>query len=226
MVRLILFDIDGTLIHTRGAGVKAFDKTFAGEFKVNDSVQGVQFAGRTDSSIVREIFARHQIAMTPENFQRFCDCYVFWLDYLLFKGNGGICPGVWNALHVISRLPEPPTIGLLTGNIRLGAEIKLRHFQIWDSFEVGFFGDDHENRNELAVLAQKRCTDLLKHPLKGEEILVVGDTPFDVQCGQKIHAKTLAVATGPFTVEQLAACQPTWVEPDLNSVDLAQICRA
>ncbi len=224
MVRLILFDIDGTLIHTRGAGVKAFGKTFETEFKVFDSVQGIEFAGRTDPSIVRDIFKRHQIESSPENFKRFFDCYVFWLDYLLCKSDGGICPGVWNVIHMLSRLPHPPLIGLLTGNIRLGAEIKLRHFQIWEYFEMGAFGNDHENRNELAVLARERSVELLKESLRGEEIIVVGDTPFDVQCGQKIQAKTLAVATGPFTVEQLEACRATWSVPDLNNLDLAQIC--
>ena len=221
VVRLILFDIDGTLIHTRGAGVNAFNKAFANEFNIRAATEGVRFAGRTDASIVREVFAKHQVEPTPELFRRFRDCYVFWLDYLLCRSGGEICPGVWNFLHSVSRLPEPPQLGLLTGNIRLGAEIKLRHFQIWDCFELGAFGDEHEDRNELAAIARRRGEAVLESPLGPGEILVIGDTPHDVRCGQQIEAKTLAVATGPFGVPDLAACQATWAVTDLNGLGLS-----
>ncbi len=86
MVRLVLFDIDGTLIRTRGAGVKAFARAFATEFQVHNGTERIQFAGRTDWSLVREMFANHRIAPTPENFHRFFASYVFWLDQLMAEG--------------------------------------------------------------------------------------------------------------------------------------------
>lgn len=102
-----------------------------------------------DPSIVRDVFKRHEIEASPANFQRFFECYVFWLDFLLCTTEGGICPGVWNFIHALARLPEPPLAGLLTGNIRLGAEIKLRHFQIWENFRFGAYGDDRSAFSNL-----------------------------------------------------------------------------
>jgi phosphoglycolate phosphatase len=224
VVRLILFDVDGTLIRTQGAGVKAFGKAFESEFKVAEATRAIDFAGRTDPSIVRDVFKRHQIEASPANFQRFFECYVFWLDYLLCTTHGEICPGVWNFIHSLARLPVPPLTGLLTGNIRLGAEIKLRHFQIWDYFGLGAFGDDHENRDELAVIARQRGSEALGTPLRGDEIMVIGDTPNDVQCGRKIQAKTLAVATGAFKMPELEACRATWTVPNLSDLDARPLC--
>ena len=127
MVRLVLFDVDGTLVHTGGAGVKAFARTFASEFKVADGFERLRFAGRTDIGLVREFFGFHQIEATPENLQRFFEHYVFWLDHLLKESRTEVCPGVWEVIHELQALPQAPVLGLLTGNIRLGAEIKLRH---------------------------------------------------------------------------------------------------
>src|SRR5215472_10169184 len=125
MVRLVLFDIDGTLIRTGGAGVKAFAKVFASEFNATDGFERLKFAGRTDLSIVREFFTVHQIPPTAANFQRFFESYVFWLDHILHESTAIVFPGVWELICALQALPEPPLLGLLTGNIRLGAEIKL-----------------------------------------------------------------------------------------------------
>src|ERR1041384_7339629 len=134
MVRLVLFDIDGTLGHTGGAGVKAFAKVFETAFGAVDGFERLKFAGRTDVSLVREFFGVHEIAATPENFQRFFERYVFWLDQILRQSRSELCPGVWEFIAGLQNLPQPPLLGLLTGNIRLGAEIKLRHFDLWDVF--------------------------------------------------------------------------------------------
>lgn len=225
MTRLLLFDVDGTLIRTHGAGVKAFAKTFATEFGINDGTEELQFAGRTDTSLVREFFLKKQIEPSEENFKRFFEHYVFWLDYLLNKCRGEICVGVWSLLPKLANLPNAPAMGLLTGNVRLGAEIKLRHFQLWDFFELGAFGDDHENRDSLATVAFSRARQVLDEPLKGEDILVIGDTPLDVQCAKSIGAKSLAVATGGATMEKLEESKPTLLVPNLNSITVEEICQ-
>jgi len=131
MVRLVLFDIDGTLIRTGGAGVRAFAKVFTTEFGVADGFERLKFAGRTDVSLVREFFSFHEIAPTPGNFARFFERYVFWLDHLLREGKTEVCEGVLEFIRELQAAPLPPLLGLLTGNIRLGAEIKLRRAGLW-----------------------------------------------------------------------------------------------
>src|SRR6266403_1151738 len=108
MVRLILFDIDGTLIRTDGAGIKAFAKVFATEFNAVDGFKRLKFGGRTDVSLVREFFSLHQIPATPENFERFFERYVFWLDHILRQSKCKVCPGVWEFIGGLQALAEPP----------------------------------------------------------------------------------------------------------------------
>ena len=218
MVRLILFDIDGTLVRTGGAGVKAFAKVFATEFGATDGFDGLRFAGRTDRSLVREFFNLHGIPATPENFDRFFERYVFWLDHILQDSHKAVCAGVWEFLEQLQSLDPPPTLGLLTGNIRLGAEIKLRHFKLWDLFVTGAFADDHEDRDQIAAIARGRGSRLLGRELEGREVLVIGDTPLDIRCARAIGAKVLAVATGGAELAELQRHQPDWALPHLGKI--------
>ncbi|HOW65367.1 MAG TPA: HAD hydrolase-like protein [Candidatus Paceibacterota bacterium] len=224
MIKAIFFDIDGTLVHTGRAGVKAFDRAFATEFNIPNGTENLVFAGRTDPSIVRDFFKKHGIDPSPAHFKRFFESYVFWLDHLLPKSQGGICPGVWNFIHDSQSLQTPPLLGLLTGNIRLGAEIKLRHFFLWESFAVGAFGDDHENRNELAGIALDRARKVLGGALRPDEVLIVGDTPLDIECARSIQAQSLAVATGASKLEQLQVLKPTWAVAHLGTINARQVC--
>lgn len=223
MVRLVLFDIDGTLIHTGGAGVKAFAKTFASEFNAADGFEHLKFAGRTDPSLVREFFSLHQIPPTPQNFQRFFERYVFWLDHILRDSKTRLCPGVWEFIHDLQALPQPPLLGLLTGNIRLGAEIKLRHFNLWHVFQTGAFADDHEQRDNIAAAALQRASRILGAKLPGDQVLVIGDTPLDIRCARAVDAKALAVATGGSKLEVLQAHHPDWAVPDLRAVTAREV---
>ena len=223
MVRLVLFDIDGTLVRTGGAGVKAFAKTFTTEFNAVEGVERLNFAGRTDTSLVREFFSLYQIEPTPRNFERFFERYVFWLDHLLRDSKTEVCPGVWKLIHALERLPQAPLLGLLTGNIRLGAEIKLRHFSLWDAFQTGAFGDDHEERDQIAAVAHQRGSQILGTKLRGDEVVVIGDTPLDIRCARAIGARALAVATGGAKLNELKQHQPDWALADLRAITAREV---
>lgn len=218
MFRLVLFDIDGTLIRTGGAGVRAFGSVFEEVFGHSTGTEKIHFAGRTDSSLVREMLENHNMAATRENIDRFFARYERWLRHWLTELGGHICPGVEVFMQHCVERSSPPVIGLLTGNVRAGARIKLEHFGIWERFAMGAFGDDHEDRNELAVIAWQRGREHLGNGLGAEEILVVGDTPRDVACARHIGAKVVGVTTGGATRDELAATKPDWLVNDLSEL--------
>jgi len=224
MIRLVLFDIDGTLIHTSRAGEKAFARVFANLFGIADGTEKLKFAGRTDVGILREFFVHNAIEPSPENIEQFFEAYVFMLDHMLQSLPGGVHPGVWTWLHDLRALPQKPVVGLLTGNIRLGAEIKLRRFDLWDQFETGAFADDSAERNEIAAIAKQRGESLLGEKLHGDEVLIIGDTPLDIACARAIDAKVLAVGTGMYRPKDLLPLKPDWAVDNLEKLSAREIC--
>jgi phosphoglycolate phosphatase-like HAD superfamily hydrolase len=224
MVRLVLFDIDGTLLHTKAVGITAFGRALELQFNIANGTQGVKFAGRTDTGIARDIFLRHGVEPTVKNFKSLFHCYLHLLAEMLIEGRGEVCHGVESLINQLRNMSEPPVIGLLTGNLRLGAELKLRRFGLWDFFATGAFADDDEDRNRIAVRAHQRGCELLGQALRGEQILVIGDTPLDIACGRAIGARVLAVATGGSTLAELEAQKPDWAVADLTRVRAAEVC--
>jgi phosphoglycolate phosphatase-like HAD superfamily hydrolase len=184
----------------------------------------MRFAGRTDVSLVREFFQIHGVPETPANFRQFFENYVFFLEHIVAQSDGDKCLGISEFIADLLALPQPPMLGLLTGNIRLGAEIKLRRFGLWQHFVMGGFADDHEDRNHIAVAALQRGRRILDPHLQPQEIVVIGDTPFDVRCGKFIGAKTLAVATGGSKFGELNQQGAEWTVEDLTQIHARDIC--
>ena len=218
MFRLILFDIDGTLISTAGAGVKAFAAVFDETFGLPGATENIPFAGRTDRGLLRNIFAANDLEPTDQNFRKFEDAYLEHLARYLPQGHTDPLPGVWDLIHAFRALNPPPVMGLLTGNHERGAELKLAHYGLWQEFAMGAFGGQYQDRAEVARDALLQGRQLIAG-LQPGEILVIGDTERDIQCARAIGARVLAVATGPNAVSELESFGPDWVTEDLTQIN-------
>jgi len=219
MFRLILFDIDGTLISTEGAGVKAFAQTSAEVYGLPEATKTMTFAGRTDRALVELIFNQNSIEITQAEIDRFFTAYLERLSRFLPTDNTRPLPGVLELIGTLRQRQPAPVIGLLTGNNSKGAELKLRHYNIWDEFEMGAFGDNTTERNAVAQEALSWAKDRWAD-IRPEEILVIGDTQRDIECAQAIGAKVLAVATGNSSIEELQEFNPDWASIDLLAENL------
>lgn len=201
--RVYLFDIDGTLLQTGGAGWRALMGAMKEQFGVHE-LTGIELRGRTDYAIVGDLLRIARVPAVPEHRQRLLKSYHARLSAELQKGAGAVLPGVW---QVLDRLRSEPraVLGVLTGNGLQGAEIKLRHFGLQERFSVGVYGDRHEHRTDLARDALGTLRKHLGADLEGGHICIVGDTPSDVECALAIEARAVAVATGGFAGEELVA---------------------
>jgi phosphoglycolate phosphatase-like HAD superfamily hydrolase len=215
--KLVLFDIDGTLLHSGGAGEKALRLALQDRFGREDDLAAVEIAGKTDSSIARQIFTLHHIEPTVENLAAFFDGYLQHLERLLPLTDGWLLPGILNLLEALQSRPQV-ALGLLTGNLSRGAELKLTHYGVWKFFEFGAFADDSHDRNALGPFARTRAREKHGVEFASDDIFVLGDTPHDIDCGRAFDAKTVAIATGKFSREQLAAHGADFVFDDLSDV--------
>ncbi|MFV2069605.1 MAG: HAD family hydrolase [Pirellulales bacterium] len=209
-----LFDIDGTLIHSGGAGKAAFDATLAEEFGIGEVDGTVEFAGRTDRAIVNDLFRSHAIDPTEANWRRFTRLYLVRLRDTLPACAGHVLPGIGELVERLSGRSDT-CLGLLTGNVAEGAELKLAHYDLDRYFSFGGFGDRHVDRAAVASEAVAAARDHVGASVL-KRVVVVGDTPHDVRCGRSIGARVLAVATGLFTADELAHEAPDVVVEDLS----------
>ena len=207
MKTVCLFDIDGTLLNSGGAGQHAMEQALAEVFGVSGPYHEIPAAGRTDWAITRDLFAFHNLNVTEEQWQRFLAAYLAHLPVSMRTMNGVVLPGVLNLLQELSSRDDV-VLGLLTGNLEVGARLKLRHFDIHHFFHFGGYGDVHLHRDDVARLAHAAANKHLQGNLIPDRVWVIGDTPADVQCGRAIGAKVLAVSTGIHSIEQLRATEP------------------
>ena len=215
--RLILWDIDGTLINTGAAGHRAIARATAERFGGTGDLEGVEIAGRTDTSIAHQILQKYGEPITDTNVQELIDGYVRLLAEELPRRQGRVLPGVLELLQR-SEKHSDSFLGLLTGNLQRGAKLKLEHYGLWHFFDFGAFSDDHHDRNELGAFALSRALEATRKPFPASQVDVVGDTGHDIACGKAIGARTVAVATGSWSREQLAEHKPDFLFDDLSNV--------
>lgn len=223
--RLLLWDIDGTLLNTGRAGVYSLIDVVRERFGAEDGLSDIEIAGKTDRAIIRDILQKYAQPSDDESVDKFAKDYLAGLAVELRRRNGQVLPGV---LELLTRLNKSPQIalGLLTGNLREGARLKLAHYGLSDFFEFGAFADDHHDRNELGAFACRRAAEMHGQQFNGAAIDVIGDTGHDIACGRVIGARTVAVATGGCSRAELAACTPDFLFDDFSNVEdvITQLC--
>lgn len=217
-MHICLLDIDGTLVLTGGAGQTAFAETLADEFGIPEILKKVSFAGRSDRAIVSELFRGHGVEASEANWRKFCAGYLQRLDKALANHPGHVLPGVEPLITALEARGDV-AIGLLTGNVREGARRKLEYYNLWHSFAFGGYGDEHEDRCDIAAAALASAN-LHLNGTRGSatspgKVLVIGDTLNDISCGRSINAHCVAVATGHCSLDELQSGQPDVLVPTL-----------
>ena len=213
-MNVCLFDIDGTLLSSGGAGKAALEAAFTEHFGV-DLRHQIPYSGRTDRAIMRDLFRLHGIDHSDANTTRLMNAYLAKLPQSLTDHNGHILPGIEALLDWLHN-SGTFSVGLLTGNVRAGAKVKLGHFGLYERFAFGGFGDHHFDRDDVAREAHRQVRELIGAHIVSDKIWVIGDTPLDVQCARAIGARVVAVATGHHSIDQLAASEPALVLADLS----------
>lgn len=212
--RLLLFDIDGTLLHTGGAGISSICEGLQQAFNLQnqtDQMPALNLAGATDAGLARILFKHFKIEYSPANEEAFYHAYHLSLSRNLAQHvqehGGNLLLGITALLECLHD-HEQISLGLLTENIQRGAWTKLEQFGIRHLFDTGAFGDDHHDRNQLDPIAIERARQHFDHDFSPTDTFIIGDTPKDIACAQACGAVAVAVATGTFQYDELAAFEP------------------
>jgi len=220
-VKLILFDIDGTLITSRGAGRRAMRTALERVFGAAGSIDQYDLGGRTDTRIVHDVMGAlgWEPARVKDRLDDFFEAYLAGLTSEIGDGRHVVTlPGV---SLVVDRLAQSADVvlGLVTGNIEEGARIKLLPTGLWPHFRVGAYGSDHMDRRRLPSLAARRAHALVDHAFAPTDVVVIGDTPHDIDCARAFGAVAIAVSTGQYTRAALLAERPDHLFDDLGDVE-------
>jgi phosphoglycolate phosphatase-like HAD superfamily hydrolase len=219
-MRLVLFDIDGTLLNSGGLGRASMQRALGMIFG-SPGNPSYRYDGKTDKQIVRDVMRLegHSDEHIDSRMDQLLETYLEGLRTTAKTGKYNVRPldGVPEILDALE-VRDDVILGLLTGNVEPGARIKLELAGIDpDRFRVNAFGSDHEHRPELPAIAQRRAGEQLGLDLAGERLVVIGDTPADIECGRSLGAKAIGVASGHYTVEQLRSHNPYAVFPSLKN---------
>jgi len=217
-VKLLLFDIDQTLVNTGGAGIHALDRACKKLLAIDNAMDGIRPHGKTDPAIAREIL-RVRLGATSDveaQIQSILEAYLSFLeDEVQTSAKYRVLPGIVSLLDEIAARPDM-ILGLATGNIELGARIKLERGKLNRYFALGGFGSDSEDRTELVRKAAEKAAHNNGSSFLASDVFVIGDTPLDVDAGKRAGFKTVGVATGSYSVDQLLAAGADIAVADLE----------
>lgn len=217
MPKLLLWDVDATILTTDGIGGEVMRTAMGQVFGEIVPQERTFYSGKTDRQIIHDTFPALKPAQLLAELATFSEVYVaaFQQRQIELQARTRAMPGV---VALIQQLHGQVLQAPLTGNIAPIARLKLDLLGLLPYLDVsvGAYGDDHEDRSQLVPIAAQRASALLGHALRGCDIVVIGDTPHDIRCGQRNGTRTVAVATGPYSVEQLAAYEPDALLPDLS----------
>lgn len=216
MTVVLCWDIDGTLLTTARAGIFALEAAAAEVMEQSIDLSQLTTAGLTDVEIGRRVLTMHGFEPTPSRVEQLLDRYGKYLPDNLPRRQGWVMPGVVELLEALQNHSKPVLSLLLTGNIQAGAKAKLRHYGIDSYFEQGAFADHADDRPTIARQALSLAQSLVGE-LTPDQVYVIGDTPYDIHCGKAIQARTIALATGSYSVSQLEDHGPWWVLEQLPS---------
>ena len=215
MGKLVLFDIDGTLIDSGDASVIALTSVVRDLYDTADAFISVRMDGKTDKQIIKEGLAANSLPIDDEDIPSIIAKYLIDLKKEINNDRKHLKPGVRDLLNRFGQMDDFH-LGLLTGNIESGARLKLEVFDLNRYFPLGAFGSDHEDRNQLLPIAIDKFSKRTGQAFQFEDCIVVGDTPKDVECSRPYGAISVAVTTGIYSAEQLAAAGANYVLPDLT----------
>lgn len=220
-MRLLLFDIDGTLV-SGGPAKSAFGDALSTVFGTPGPISNHDFAGKTDPQIARELLEAAGVPgrVIDAGLPQLWRCYLAELARLVPSRPPQPLPGVRRLVQALAARDDV-ALGLVTGNLEGGARLKLASVGLWEHFPVGAFGSDHAARSRLPDVACRRASAHWGRPFEGADAVVIGDTPRDVACGKAVGATTVAVATGRFAMDRLRAAGPDRLLPGFGDVDRA-----
>ena len=218
--RLVLFDIDQTLLYSGGAGLRALTRAFEELTGVSNGFRTVTYAGKTDPQIVREALSLHNLPSDDPAVERVIKRYLRYFPQEMAESHAELKPGVPRILDLIQS-SDGLSLGVLTGNVEPGARIKLGRFNLNPYFTIGAFGSDCEDRNRLLPVAVERLKRGTGVTVRLEDCVIVGDTPLDVRCAHVYGARCIAVATGQYSAQELEEAGADLVLPDLSDGERA-----